>query len=67
MVMLVVKNPPPNAGDTEDAGRIPGLGRFSGGSIITHSSILAWRITWTEEPAGYSPGGRKESDMTKSV
>ena len=21
----------------------------------THSSILAWRIPWTEEPAGYSP------------
>ena len=21
----------------------------------THSRILAWRITWTEEPLGYSP------------
>ena len=29
----------------------------------THSSILAWRIPWTEEP-GYSPWGCKESDMT---
>ena len=27
--------------------------------IATHSSILAWRIPWTEEPAGYSPWGRK--------
>ena len=23
--------------------------------MATHSSILAWRITWTEEPGGYSP------------
>ena len=22
---------------------------------ITHTSILAWRILWTEEPVGYSP------------
>ena len=25
--------------------------------MATHSSILAWRIPWTEEPAGYSPWG----------
>ena len=29
--------------------------------MATHSSILAWRIPWTEEPGGYSPWGRKES------
>ena len=29
--------------------------------MATHSSILAWRIPWTEEPAGYSPWGRRES------
>ena len=33
--------------------------------IATHSSILAWRISWTEEPGGYSPRGRKESDATE--
>ena len=27
--------------------------------MATHSSILAWRIPWTEELAGYSPWGRK--------
>ena len=27
-VVLVVKNPPANMGDTKDAGLIPGLGRF---------------------------------------
>ena len=33
--------------------------------MVTHSSILAWRIPWTEEPAGYRPEGRKELDMAK--
>ena len=34
----------------------------------THSSILAWRIPWTERSlAGYSPWGGKESDMTERV
>ena len=27
--------------------------------MATHSSILAWRIPWTEEPVGYSPKGHK--------
>ena len=31
----------------------------------THSSILAWKIPWTEEPVGYSPWGFKESDTTE--
>ena len=31
----------------------------------THSSILAWRIPWTEEPGGCSPRGCKESDTTE--
>ena len=33
--------------------------------MTTHSSILAWRIPWTEEPGGYSPQGHKESDTTE--
>ena len=32
--------------------------------MATHSSILAWRIPWTEEPVGYSPWSRKESDTS---
>ena len=32
--------------------------------MATHSSILAWKIPWTEEPEGYSPWGREDSDMT---
>ena len=30
----------------------------------THSSILAWKIPWTEEPGGLQSRGHKESDMT---
>ena len=34
--------------------------------MATHSSILAWRIPWLEEPGGlYSPWGRKKSDTTE--
>ena len=33
--------------------------------MATHSSILAWRIPWTEELVGYSPWGHKELDVTK--
>ena len=35
-----------------DLGSIPGLGRFPGEGNDYHSSILAWRIPWTEEPGG---------------
>ena len=28
--------------------------------MATCSSILAWRIPWTEEPVGYSPLGHKK-------
>ena len=33
--------------------------------MATHFSILAWRIPWTEEPGGYSPGGFKELDTAE--
>ena len=32
--------------------------------MATHSSILAWKIPWMEEPG---PGGRKESDTTERL
>ena len=36
-------------------------------SMAIHSSILAWRILWTEEPGGLSPWGLKEPDMTERL
>ena len=36
--------------------------------MATHSSILDWRIPWTEEPGGlYSPEGHKGLDMTDQL
>ena len=32
--------------------------------MATHSSILAWRIPWTEEPSGLQSMGSQESNMT---
>ena len=32
--------------------------------MATHSSILAWRIPWTEESGGLQSMGHKESDTT---
>ena len=33
----------------------------------THSSILAWRVPWTEEPGGCSPWGHTELEMTETT
>ena len=41
----------------EDSGLIPGSGRSPGGGNGTHSSLLAWRIPWTEEPGGLQSMG----------
>ena len=43
----MVKNMPANAGDM---GSIPGLGRSLEKEMATHSSTLAWKIPWTENP-----------------
>ena len=41
-----------NAGDIGDVGLIPGSGKSPREGNATHSSILAWRISWTEESGG---------------
>ena len=46
----MVKLLPANAGDARDLGSIPGSGRSPGEGTATHSSILVWKIPWTEEP-----------------
>ena len=35
--------------------------------MAIHSSVLAWRIPWTEGLVGYNPWGCKESDTTKQL
>ena len=63
----MIKNPLANAGDIRDVGSIPGLGRSPEEGMAPHSSILAWRIPWTEEPGGLQSMGRTESDTTEAT
>jgi len=45
----IIKNPPANAGDP---GSILGREDPLEKEMATHSTILAWKIPWTEEPGG---------------
>ena len=65
LVAQTVKNLPANAGDLDS---IPGSGRDPlEKEIATHSSILAWRIPWTEELGRLWSMGHKESDTTERL
>ena len=60
-VVLVVKNPPANAGDLRDAGLIPGSGRSLGvgnGNPLQYSCL---EIPWTEEPGRLQATGSQKS------
>ena len=57
----MVKHLPANAGDKEM--REDALEK----GMAMHSSVLAWRIPWTEEPGGLQSMGYKESDMTEAT
>ena len=50
----MVKNLSASTGDVD---LIPGLGRCPGKEVGTHSSILVWEISWTEEPGGLQSMG----------
>ena len=58
LVAQTVKASAYNAGDPRS---IPGLGRSPGEGKATHSSVLAWKIPWTEEP------GRLQSTGSQRV
>ena len=55
-----MKNPPANVGDVRDLGWEDPLEE----GMATHSSILAWRIPWKEEPGELQSIGF-QSDMTE--
>ena len=73
-MVLMEKNLPANAGDTRDASQSLGREDPLEKGTATHSSILAWRILWTEELSrGHAAMGpvlfttkRKESELVKS-
>ena len=46
----MVKNLPANAGDIKDMASIPEPGISPGGGHGNPTTILAWKIPWTEEP-----------------
>ena len=54
----VVKNLPVDAGDTGDLGLIPGAPLEK--EMVTHSSIFAWGIPWTQEPRGLQSMGSQK-------
>ena len=59
--MPLVKDLPASAGDIRDAGLSLGWEDPLEEEMATHSSILAWRIPWTEEPGG------PQLDMTEAT
>ena len=68
----MVKNPPANAGDTRDAGLIPGRRRFDlWVEKIPRGEhgnpFLPGEFHGQRSLVGYSPFGHKESDMTEAT
>ena len=65
-VLLVVKKLPANTGDIRDGGFIPGLERSPGGG---HGNPLQYscleKSHGQSNVVGYSPWGRKESEVTE--
>ena len=59
----VVKNLPANIADP---GLIPGQEDPLEEEMTTHSSVLAWRILWREEPGGLQSMGSQKS-LTRIV
>ena len=57
----LVKNPP-----AMQETQVQSLGREDPQEkeMVTHSSILAWRMPWTEEPDRLQSMGSQESDTT---
>ena len=66
LVVLVVKNPPVNAGDKRDSGSIPGSGISPG---VENANPIQYSCLENSHGqrslAGYSPYGRTESGMTE--
>ena len=67
-----MKNLLANARDARGLDLIPGAGRSPELEMVTHSSILAWKISWTEEPGrlqsiGSHRAGHDRSDLAHTL
>ena len=56
-----------SAYNAEDLGSIPGTGRSLEKEMVTHSSILAWKIPWMEEPDRLQSMSHKELDTIERL
>ena len=56
-VALAVKKLPASVGVTKDLGLVPGSEDLLEEGMPAHSSILTWRIPWTERPGRLEPIG----------
>ena len=63
----MVKNPPASAGDAGDVGSIPGSRKSPEGEMATHSSIIASRNPWTEDPGEQQSMGSQTPDNTEDT
>ena len=65
-MVLVVKNPPANAGHARNTGSIAGLGRSPGNGNLS-PVFLPGKFHGQRSLVGYSPRGHKESDTTERL
>ena len=54
-------------GDARDSDSVLGWEDPLEEGMATHSSVVAWRLPWTENMVGYSPWDHKELDMTEAT
>ena len=66
-MVLVVKNPPANAGNIRDEGWIPGSGRSPGGEHGNSPQYSCLENPMDSRLVGYSPWGHKELDTTEAT
>ena len=63
----MVKNLPANAGDLRDKFQSLGQEDLLEEKMATHSSVLAWRTPWTEEPGGLQSTGSQSQARPKQL
>ena len=63
----MVKTPPANAEMRETQARFLGQKDSLEDEMVTHSSILSWRVPWTEEPGGQLSIGLQSWTKTEAT
>ena len=66
-MVLLVKNLPASTGDIRDIGFDPWVEKIPWRRAWQHSSLLAWKIPWTELPDELQSTGSQRSDTTEAT